>query len=216
MLCPNCSKEQGDDAAECGNCGFILAKWRAAQAAQASGTAAPRPMVVEESGGQTWVLIVAGVLLVGGGMFFLYGSGDAGDSGEAGMALGPGYCALSGEVLDLYRLDPVKNAQLALKPKGQARSDKSGRFYAKVKAGIPYHIKLTHPDFDPTFIDGSWRDANFEQRVRASRLVAKAGLADDPSDKAYECASGVELSLTLGLVPKTITLDEKKDIDAVP
>ena len=216
MQCPNCSKEQADDAAECGYCGFILSKWKAAQAAQPSAPAAPRPMESEGSGSQTLILLVVGILLVGGAGFFLYGGGSAGDEGESGMTLGPGYCALSGEVIDLYRLDAVVDAQFTLKPKGRTRSDKSGRFFVKVKAGIPYHLSVAHPQFKPTFVEGAWRDAAFDQRVRASRLLEKAGTDDDPSAKPFECASGEERSLTLGLVPKNLTPEEKKDIDAVP
>ena len=217
MNCPNCNKEQADDVAECANCGFILAKWRAAQAAQAAGTApAPMPMESEGSGSQTLILLVTGVLLIGGVGFYLYGGSASGDEGESGMILGPGYCALSGEVVDLFRLDPVADAQLTLKPKGRARSDKAGRFFVKVKAGIPYHLNLAHAQFKTTYVEGSWKDAAFDQRVRASRMLEKAGTEDDPSAKTIECVSGEERSLTLGLVPKNLTPDEKKDIDAIP
>ncbi|MBI4349122.1 MAG: hypothetical protein HY553_19955 [Elusimicrobia bacterium] len=214
MKCPNCNREAADDAVECANCHFVISKWRSAQSARPAAAPEPKAPSGEDSGLQPWILALAGLVLVVGVFFVLHGSGDA-DSGEGG-SLGPGYCAFSGVVIDLYRLEPVKRAQFTLRPKGAARSDGAGRFYVKVKSGIPYRLQIEHADFKPTWLEGAWRDATFEQRVRASRILEKAGTEDDPSTKPLECRSQEERSLTVGLVPKAVSPEEKKDIDAVP
>lgn len=214
MKCPNCSKDANDDAVECVHCGFVLSKWRSAQAALPAATAAAPSPSGDDSGMQPWILATLGLVLIAGVFFVLHGSGDA-DSGEAGIPLGPGYCAFSGQVIDLYRLEPIKDARLTLKPKGAARSGRAGRFYVKVKSGIPYRIQIAHGDFHPMWLEGSWGEATFEQRVRASRILEKAGTDDDPSTKPVECSSQEERSLTVGLVPKSVSADEQKDVDAV-
>lgn len=235
MKCPNCSKDASDDADECLNCGFILAKWRAAQAAGASGATmgsataveAPARVASGSEGVSMETLALFGLLLLAFGYYWFFERAGAPYSGP-NRVVGRNECAFSGEVLDLYRLQPVGGVRVNLTPRAVAVTDADGKFFVKVKPGKPYAVELAHARFRPGYVEGfgrDWREAPWEQRVRAARPMVEAQAAADPAAPAaapsarpaeLDCDPGQERVFNFALVPLTVTGDEQAAIDKVP
>lgn len=227
MTCPNCSKPVTEADQECLNCGFILSKWRAAQAGQASGavsgggggstTVLPRQSAGEDSsaGVKLETLLLFGLFLSVALYYFVFKPRAGGEG-----AVSRGKCAVSGEVLDIYKLQPVSGVRLVFGPRSQAMTDGFGKYIATLSPGATHQALLSHGQYKPAPIEGfgrDWREATFEQRVRAARVAEALAAAPSgaPAGAELKCTAGEEQVFNFALVPLSVGTDEKALIDAV-
>jgi len=179
MKCPHCQAEEPEGATECPSCGFIYAKWRAAQA----GTNTPVPVARKEEESSPVVLwggLAAAVLAY---VFFFRQPAPAPASeaaprqaqtgpaapAQAAEPVPEGWWRLQGRVVDITRSKPVAGVLLVLKPGGaRAVTDSNGLYQLSGAPidGTNYVLDVTHPRFRPEHLSGSMDDVEHEYKAR--------------------------------------------------
>ncbi|MBI4424848.1 MAG: hypothetical protein HY554_14040 [Elusimicrobia bacterium] len=231
MKCPNCGLESPDAEADCRRCGLVFAKWRAAAASASASAAGPRAQGTDEAPISLETLLLFALLLSVAAWYFLHGRAGgrpqalpdgAVQPREASAAGGAveNPCILEGEVLDVYRLRPVVGARVFFRPRFAGVTDGRGRYEVRVTAGSGYWAEFSHGDYQPNFAAGfsrNWREAPWDQRVRAARTVLlEIERGEGPSKAAdYACDSGRRKAFNFALLPKELSDEEKGRIAAV-
>ena len=227
MQCPNCRHEEDDAAAECSQCGFVLAKWRArlqqAQAGQPAPLVQP-PAAAKPASGvdlSIWILLLIATV----GVWRLTRSGQDAASGQApAAAVGTGASVAAipedswrfeGRVLDLLRGSPIKGAKVAFLDwetghQYEDVTDDEGRYGVNVeirwKRG--YAAEISHPLYLPRHWNGAALAADRKERLRL-------GLEPTPTDADSPCYRGtrkpVPVTLDFALFPQDLSEAERQE-----
>lgn len=232
MKCPNCRLENQETEAECKRCGLIFAKWRAASSGVGPTPSAPREAAADAAPVALETLLLFALFLSVAGWYFIHGRRPAAEARAetaaevqtmgAGAASGgvENPCLLEGEVLDIYRLRPVIGSRVFFRPKFAGITDGRGRYEVRVTAGSGYAAEFAHGDYQPNFVAGfarNWREAPWDQRVRAARTVLlELERGEGPSKAAdFSCEPGRRGTFNFALIPKDVTDEERERISAV-